>query len=95
MEINGEVEVKRMLHFGSLNNVMMSVFGRSCSFDENEEHIVKRAQNGGVGADEGSGDFVDILLDIEKENKLSDLDMIAVLLVFSLIIYSVLRDNCS
>ncbi|KAL6973453.1 hypothetical protein U1Q18_027637 [Sarracenia purpurea var. burkii] len=139
MDINGEVEVKRVLHFGSLNNVMMSVFGRSYSFDENgngseecdeleglvsegyellgmfnwsdhfpllgwldlqgvrkrckelvekvnvfvgkiiEEHRVKRTENGGVGADESSGDFVDVLLDLEKENKLSDLDMNAVL----------------
>jgi hypothetical protein len=29
---NGEVEVRKVLHFGSLNNVMMSVFGKSYEF---------------------------------------------------------------
>uniref|UniRef100_A0A5B6YIA0 Cytochrome P450 78A5 n=1 Tax=Davidia involucrata TaxID=16924 RepID=A0A5B6YIA0_DAVIN len=141
---NGEVEIKRVLHFGSLNNVMMSVFGRCYDFGENggsdvddgseleglvsegyellgifnwsdhfpllgwldlqgvrkrcrelvakvnvfvekiiEEHRMKRvAGNGGVlggCVDESSGDFVDVLLDLEKENRLSDSDMIAVL----------------
>ncbi|KAG5536421.1 hypothetical protein RHGRI_024003 [Rhododendron griersonianum] len=134
---NGVVEVKRVLHFGSLNNVMMSVFGKCYDFGgENnnkdglvleglvsegyellgmfnwsdhfpvlcwldlqgvrrrcrelvgrvnvfvrkiiEEHRVKRAENGGAG-DESSGDFVDVLLDLESDNKLSDSDMIAVL----------------
>ncbi|XP_059643048.1 cytochrome P450 78A5-like [Cornus florida] len=32
MERNGEIDVKRVLHFGSLNNVMMSVFGRCYEF---------------------------------------------------------------
>ncbi|KAF5810381.1 hypothetical protein HanXRQr2_Chr04g0168681 [Helianthus annuus] len=34
-EGNGVVEVKKILHFGSLNNVMMSVFGRLNDFGEN------------------------------------------------------------
>ncbi|KAL6995049.1 hypothetical protein U1Q18_005183 [Sarracenia purpurea var. burkii] len=139
MEKNGVVELKKVLHFGSLNNVMMSVFGRSYDFGENggggdgfeleglvsegyellgifnwsdhfpllgwfdfqgvrkrcrelvakvnvfvgkivEEHKQRRAENGGGAvADDGSGDFVDVLLDLENENKLSDSDMIAVL----------------
>uniref|UniRef100_A0A2N9EXQ7 Uncharacterized protein n=1 Tax=Fagus sylvatica TaxID=28930 RepID=A0A2N9EXQ7_FAGSY len=29
---NGEVEVRKVLHFGSLNNIMMSVFGKSYEF---------------------------------------------------------------
>ncbi|KAA8542562.1 hypothetical protein F0562_023714 [Nyssa sinensis] len=140
MESNGEVEIKRVLHFGSLNNVMMNVFGRSYDFNGNdsdgdgseleglvsegyellsifnwsdhfpllgwldlqgvrkrcrelvarvnvfvgkiiEDHRMKRVGNGGLigGVDESSGDFVDVLLDLEKENRLSDSDMIAVL----------------
>ncbi|KAA8541056.1 hypothetical protein F0562_025019 [Nyssa sinensis] len=134
---NGEVEIKRVLHFGSLNNVMMSVFGRSFDFGENssdvdgseleglvsegyellgifnwsdhfpllgwldlqgvrkrcrelvakvnvfvekiiEDHRMKRVKSGDV-EDESPGDFVDVLLDLEKENRLSDSDMIAVL----------------
>lgn len=129
---NGEVEVKKVLHFGSLNNVMMTVFGRSYDFDEGgvgfeleklvregyellgtfnwsdhfpllglldlqgvrkrcrrlaskvnvfvgkiiEEHRAKRV--GGLSLN-GVGDFVDVLLDLEKEDKLTDSDMIAVL----------------
>ena len=34
MEKKGEVKVKKMLHFGSLDYVMMSVFGRSYDFGE-------------------------------------------------------------
>ncbi|XP_043722511.1 cytochrome P450 78A5-like [Telopea speciosissima] len=34
MVLKGEVEVKKLLHFGSLNNVMMSVFGMSYDFKE-------------------------------------------------------------
>lgn len=146
MERNGEVGVKRVLHFGSLNNVMMSVFGKCYDFDGKsgnldgsqleglvsegyellgifnwtdhfpvlglfdmqgvrrrcrnlvakvnvfvgkiiEEHRLKRAEMINSGRkiadddDEGSGDFVDVLLDLEKENRLSDSDMIAVLWV--------------
>lgn len=33
---NGVVEIKRVLHFGSLNNVMMSVFGRMYDFGESD-----------------------------------------------------------
>ncbi|XP_030937206.1 cytochrome P450 78A5 [Quercus lobata] len=145
MKGNGEVEVRKVLHFGSLNNVMMSVFGRSYEFGDKvsgknhgceleslvsegyellgvfnwsdhfpllgwldlqgvrkrcrnlgakvnvfvgriiEEHRAKRVENNeiivgvGDGGDERSGDFVDVLLDLEKENRLSDSDMIAVL----------------
>lgn len=139
MESKGEVEVKKTLHFGSLNNVMMSVFGKCYDFSGGsgnvdgielealvsegyqllgifnwsdhfpvlgwldmqgvrrrcrelvgrvnvyvgkviEEHRLKRAVNGGNNRDDdGSGDFVDVLLDLEKENRLTDSDMIAVL----------------
>ncbi|KAK9996272.1 hypothetical protein SO802_020958 [Lithocarpus litseifolius] len=145
MKGNGEVEVRKVLHFGSLNNVMISVFGRSYEFGDKvsgknhgceleslvsegyellgvfnwsdhfpllgwldlqgvrkrcrnlvakvnvfvgriiEEHRAKRVENNeivvgvGDGGDESSGDFVDVLLDLEKENRLSDSDMIAVL----------------
>ncbi|XP_057473779.1 cytochrome P450 78A5-like [Actinidia eriantha] len=133
MEKNGVVEIKRVLHLGSLNNVMMSAFGRSYDFKSLDgcelEHLVSegyellgifnwvdhfpllgwldlqgvrrrcrelvsrvnifvgeiikvhrvtRAESGGVVGDD-SGDFVDVLLDLESENKLSDSDMIAVL----------------
>ncbi|KAI7746168.1 hypothetical protein M8C21_016246 [Ambrosia artemisiifolia] len=134
MEQNGVVEVKKILHFGSLNNVMMSVFGKSYDFVGNDgegyelerlvsegyellgifnwsdhfpvvswfdvqgvrkrcrklvskvnvfvgdiimKHRAKRASGAAVtGYD---GDFVDVLLDLESENKFSDDDMIAVL----------------
>lgn len=32
MDINGVVEMRKILHFGSLNNVMMSVFGKKYDF---------------------------------------------------------------
>ncbi|XP_057952698.1 cytochrome P450 78A5 [Malania oleifera] len=141
MQKRGAVEVRRVLHFGSLNNVMMSVFGRRFEFGEGdgghgsllehlvsegyellgifnwsdhfpllgwldlqgvrrrcrnlvakvnvfvgkiiEEHRLKRVErkNVAMGADdETSGDFVDVLLDLEEDkNRLSDSDMIAVL----------------
>ena len=34
MEKKGDVKVKKMLHFGFLDYVMMSVFGRSYDFGE-------------------------------------------------------------
>lgn len=34
MEKKGEVKVEKVLHFGSLNNVMLSVFARSYDFGE-------------------------------------------------------------
>ncbi|PIA63116.1 hypothetical protein AQUCO_00200857v1 [Aquilegia coerulea] len=134
MGLNGEVEVKRVLHFGSLNNVMMSVFGTFYDFKQLngdgfkleelvsegyellgifnwsdhfplmgwldlqgvrkrsrvlvskvnvfvgkiiEEHRNRRIN--GVLGQECVGDFVDVLLDLEKEHSLSDSDMIAVL----------------
>ncbi|KAL7215114.1 hypothetical protein ACSBR1_027310 [Camellia fascicularis] len=134
MEKNGVVEIKRVLHFGSLNNVMISVFGRSYDFNGCdgseleglvsegyellgifnwsdhfpllglldlqgvrkrcrelvsrvnvfvgkiiEEHRFKRAKNGGVVGGGDDDDFVDVLLDLENDNKLSDSDMIVVL----------------
>lgn len=143
MEKNGAVEVRKVLHFGSLNSVMMSVFGRSYEFGEKcndhdddgsheleglvsegyellgivnwsdhfpvlswfdlqgvrrrckklvgkvnsfvskiiEEHKLKRIKrniNGGC-CDVDEGDFVDVLLELEGENRLSVSDMIAVL----------------
>ncbi|KAK4479417.1 hypothetical protein RD792_014931 [Penstemon davidsonii] len=135
MEKYGEIEVKNVLHFGSLNNVMMSVFGKCYDFNENgegieleglvkegyellgvfnwsdhfsvlkwldlqgvrkrskelvakvnvfvgniiEEHRLKRVDSKVQFCD--THDFVDVLLDLEKENNnmLSDSDMIAVL----------------
>ncbi|XP_060204929.1 cytochrome P450 78A5-like [Lycium barbarum] len=134
MEKDGSVKVKRVLHFGSLNNVMRTVFGKSYDFEGEdgreleylvsvgyellgifnwsdhfpllgwldlqgvrrrckelvarvnifvgkiiEEHRFKRVNNAGNTEDEGFRDFVDVLLDLGKENKLSDSDMIAVL----------------
>ncbi|XP_073015220.1 cytochrome P450 78A5-like [Primulina eburnea] len=137
---NGEIDqLKNVLHSGSLNNVMMSVFGNMYDFNgENgdgaelkrlvkegyellgifnwsdhfpvlgwldlqgvrrrsqelacrvnifvgniiKEHRLKRAgKNGGIShlSEENSHDFVDVLLDLEKENKLTDTEMIAVL----------------
>ncbi|KAL5553608.1 hypothetical protein UlMin_041009 [Ulmus minor] len=125
----GEVEVKKVLHFGSLNNVMMTVFGRSYEFEGGEgEELEKMVSEGydllgifnrsdhfpllgwldlqgvrtrcgllvpkvnafvgkiieehrlrRVNGQERVGDFVDVLLDLEKNEKLSDSDMIAVL----------------
>ncbi|XP_030537368.1 cytochrome P450 78A5 [Rhodamnia argentea] len=145
MEERGEVGVRKLLHFCSLNNVMMTVFGRSYDFGARnggghgrsdelelerlvsegyellgvfnwgdhfpllrrldlqglrgrcrklrdkvnafvgriiEDHRMRRKAARGQSNDEeddGSGDFVDVLLDLEKENRLSDADMIAVL----------------
>lgn len=140
MEGKGEVQVREMLHLGSLNNVMMSVFGRSYVFGEGGdgceleelvregydllgvfnwsdhfpllgwldlqgvrrrcknlvarvnvfvgkiiwEHRMKRVADEGEEdktVDESSGDFVDVLLDLEKENRLQHSDMVAVLWV--------------
>ncbi|XP_061364950.1 cytochrome P450 78A5-like [Gastrolobium bilobum] len=137
MERNGEVVVRKVLHFGSLNNVMMSVFGRSYEFGEGGdgceveelvregydllgvfnwsdhfpllgwldfqgvrkrcrnlvarvnlfvgkiiwEHRIKRVVQveEEKNADECYGDFVDVLLHLEKENRLQHSDMVAVL----------------
>jgi hypothetical protein len=128
----GSVGVKKVLHFGSLNNVMMTVFGKSYDFFEGDgveleelvsegyellgifnwsdhfpllgwldlqgvrkrcrvlvtkvnafvgkiimEHKRKRMFQGRALV----GDFVDVLLDLEEKDKLSDSDMIAVLWV--------------
>lgn len=129
MDRNGVVEAKKVLHFGSLNNVMMSVFGKSYEFgsaDENEieglvregyellgvfnwgdhfpfmgwldlQGVRKRCRElvGKVNVFVGKiidehrlkmvqddGDFASVLLGLERENKLSDSDMIAVLWVY-------------
>lgn len=129
---NGAVEVRKVLHFGSLNNVMKTVFGKSYKFNDEtsfeaheleslvsegyellgvfnwsdhfpllglldfqgvrkrckklvakvnvfvgriiEEHKVKRGLK-----DENFEDFVDVLLNLEEENRLNNSDMIAVL----------------
>ncbi|KAJ4820481.1 Cytochrome P450 family protein [Rhynchospora pubera] len=133
MERDGEVEIKQALHFASLNNVMMSVFGKrydfwngegqelermvregydllgmfnwsdhlpllgwldlhgvrkrcKCLFERVdifvrriiEEHREKR-RFGACGVAANDNDFVDVLLDLEKEEKLCDADMVAVL----------------
>lgn len=134
---DGGVEVRKVLHFGSLNNVMMSVFGRRYEFGSEgfcelekmvregydllgvfnwsdhfpllglldlqgvrkrckklvlrvndfvgkiiEDHRVKRVLMGqNITSVSESGDFVDVLLDLEKENMLTKSDMIAVLWV--------------
>lgn len=132
----GEVEVKKVIHFGSLNNVMTTVFGESYDFDEVngdgcflerlvsegyellgifnwsdhfgvlrwfdfqgvrkrcralvsevntfvgsiiEKHKMKARNN--LNGEEN--DFVDVLLGLQKDEKLSDSDMIAVLWVSS------------
>ncbi|KAJ8448883.1 hypothetical protein Cgig2_030739 [Carnegiea gigantea] len=36
MEKNGAVEIRRVLHFGSLNSIMMSVFGKRFDFGEEQ-----------------------------------------------------------
>ncbi|KAJ9567513.1 hypothetical protein OSB04_003479 [Centaurea solstitialis] len=152
MEANEGVEVKRILHFASLNNVMMSVFGRSYDdFGENggggdgyeleklvsegyellgtfnwsdhfpivswfdfqgvrrrcrdlvskvnvfvgeiiEQHRESRSGNRGGAMAVSGGDFVDVLLDLESENKFSDADMIAVLWINSHIRSNAIRD---
>ncbi|XP_074575079.1 cytochrome P450 78A5-like [Curcuma longa] len=132
MKKHGEVEMRQVLHFGSLNNVMMSVFGKS--YDDFSEgggfelewlvkegyallsvfnwsdyfpllrwldlqgvrkrcrRLVKRVdafvgqlieqhrnnRTNGKAMDD-AGDFVDVLLSLEAEEKLSDADMVAVL----------------
>ncbi|XP_057961819.1 cytochrome P450 78A5-like [Malania oleifera] len=129
MGVKGEVEVKKVLHYGSLRSMMLSVFGKSHGGGELEEmvgegyellgmfnwsdhfpvvgwldlqgvkkrcrglvarvnvfvgkiideHRVKRGGRGGGGEEEQFRDFVDVLLDLEEEDNLSDSDMIAVL----------------
>ncbi|GAB4836881.1 hypothetical protein Ancab_001792 [Ancistrocladus abbreviatus] len=142
MDKNGQVEVRKVLHFGSLNNVIINVFGKSYEYGKREgegeelerlvnegydllgmfnwsdhfpllgwldlqglrkrckkliegvnafvgkivdEHRIKRIrENGGVvgvdnSEDDHLNDFVDVLLDLDAENRLSDSDMIAVL----------------
>ncbi|GAB2251739.1 hypothetical protein Droror1_Dr00004586 [Drosera rotundifolia] len=137
---DGAVGVRKVLHLGSLNNVMRIVFGKMYEFDMGgkgveleglvregyeilgvfnwadhfpvigwldlqgvrrrckglvervivfvgeivEEHRVKRLMIKNAGGDddevdESQKDFVDVLLDLDGENKLSDSDMIAVL----------------
>ncbi|XP_068657382.1 cytochrome P450 78A5-like [Aristolochia californica] len=127
---NDELEVKKVLHFGSLNNVMMSVFGKRYDFEADPEGcklegLVKEGYEllgifnwsdhfpvlgwldlqgvrkrcralvsrvnvfvGGIieehrhrreNDDDNEGDFVDVLLDLEMQERLSDSDMIAVL----------------
>nr|CAD1837952.1 unnamed protein product [Ananas comosus var. bracteatus] len=138
MRRDGSVEIKRVLHFASLNSLMASVFGKTFDFAKGEgaelegmvregyellglfnwsdhfpilgwfdlqgvrrrcrslvkrvnvfvgeiieEHRMRRRRRmmstgGGVMGDV-VGDFVDVLLDLEKEAKLSDADIVAVL----------------
>lgn len=141
METYGEVQIKKILHFGSLNNVMTSVFGKTYNFNDcilnskesNElEHLVSegyellgifnwsdhfpgvrwldlqgvrrrcRSLVGKVNVFVGKiiddhkskrslrdyqeestydDDFVDVLLGMHGNSKLSDSDMVAVLWV--------------
>lgn len=137
MEAKGEVLIKKIIHFGSLNNVMATVFGKKYDFGKHEgfeleelvsegyellgifnwsdhfpllclldlqgvrkrcrklvskvnifvgkiieEHRQKRVHGGGSeDVCRNVGDFVDVLLDLEKHEKLNDSDMIAVLWV--------------
>ncbi|RWW17820.1 hypothetical protein GW17_00018233 [Ensete ventricosum] len=133
MEKNGAVEVKKVLHFGSLNNVMATVFGKRFDFGKGEgmeleelvtegyellgefnwsDHVpllrwldpqgIRKRCRGLVsrvnvfvgsliaehrgrrpGGELINRDFVDVLLDLEKEEGLSDSDMVAVLWVSS------------
>ncbi|KAL4280641.1 hypothetical protein GQ457_03G011600 [Hibiscus cannabinus] len=135
MEARGEVQIKRVLHFGSLNNVMATVFGKKYDFERAgeefqldelvsegyellgifnwsdhfpllswldlqgvrkrcrnlvskvsvfvgkiiEEHRLKRVSGGLKDDCCEVGDFIQVLLDLEKHETLSDSDMIAVL----------------
>ncbi|RWW65480.1 hypothetical protein BHE74_00027202 [Ensete ventricosum] len=116
MAKNGVVEVNKVLHFGSLNNVTTSIFGRRYDFGKGEglelqglvkegyellglfnwadhfpplgwldlQGVRKRCRSMVMGRIAGgvvdcAGDFVDVLLGLEKEEKLSDADMVAVL----------------
>ncbi|WCJ35823.1 cytochrome P450 family 78 subfamily A polypeptide 10 [Euphorbia peplus] len=135
VERDGKVEVRKILHFGSLNNVMKSVFGKSYKFNDHKDFEASELENlvsegyeilgifnwsdhfpmlefldlqgvrkrcrklvakvnvfvGNIIEEhrnmrglenrncENSGDFVDVLLNLEEENKLNDSDLIAVL----------------
>ncbi|KAK8655805.1 hypothetical protein V6N13_108371 [Hibiscus sabdariffa] len=136
MEARGEVQIKRVLQFGSLNNVMATVFGKKYYDFERagegfqlddlvsegyellgifnwsdhfpllswldlqgvrkrcrslvskvsvfvgkiiEEHRLKRVSGGLKDDCCEVGDFIQVLLDLEQHEKLSDSDMIAVL----------------
>ncbi|KAL8150623.1 hypothetical protein V2J09_020431 [Rumex salicifolius] len=110
---NGVVEVRKVLHLGALNNLMMTVFGKKYNFNGGlsgfqemellglvregyellgmfnwsdhfpllEDHKATRSstQNSTNEENESSKDFVDVLLDLEGENRLDDSDIIAVL----------------
>ncbi|XP_022775761.1 cytochrome P450 78A5-like [Durio zibethinus] len=135
MDSEGKVLIRKVFHFGSLNNVMVTVFGRSYDFGKSGEgfeleelvsegyellgifnwsdhfpllgwldlqgvrkkcrnlvskvnvfvgkiikdHRLKRLDGGLKDDDSEVGDFVDVLLDLEKYEKLNESDMIAVL----------------
>ncbi|XP_074568521.1 cytochrome P450 78A5-like [Curcuma longa] len=132
MDSTGVVGMKKILHFGSLSNIMMSVFGQKFDFVHGEgadlEELVmegyellgafnwsdhfpllrwmdpqgirkrckrlsgmvtvffgriieehRRRRVDGVVPEGVTADFVDVLLDFQKEESLSDSDMIAVL----------------
>lgn len=137
METDGEVEVRNVLHFGSLNNMMMSVFGKWYDPEDGdgveleglvregyellgmfnwsdhfpvlgwldlqgvrkrnkelvarvyvfvgkvvEEHrMMKREVMNHHHQDSDSHHFLDVLLHLEKENRLCDSDLIAILWV--------------
>lgn len=155
MQNNGSVEIKKVLHYGSLNNVMETVFGKSYDFyggpglaeaaelegmvkegyellgifnwgdhfpllgrldlqgvrkrckklvervnvfvgkivDEHKAKMalseVKRGcgevSSDNNGDDDGSGYFVDVLLGLEMESRLTETDMVAVLWVLTLV----------
>ncbi|XP_047314465.1 cytochrome P450 78A5-like [Impatiens glandulifera] len=129
MDLKGDVEIKQVLHYGSLNNMMMTVFGKYYDFGENGDGLelegfvsegykllgtfnwsdhfpilgwldvqgVRRRSRKLVSKvdgfvrkiiddhsmvtdqDNNHGYFVDVLLDLERENKITRSDMVAVL----------------
>jgi cytochrome P450 family 78 subfamily A len=138
MDRDGEVEMKQVLHFASLNNVMMSIFGKKYDFLSGEgqelekmvregyellgifnwsdhlpvigwldlqgvrkrckclfkrvdsfvrmiieEHREKRRIGVSAVTANDDNDFVDVLLNLEKEQNLAEADMVAVLWVCS------------
>ncbi|XP_047328018.1 cytochrome P450 78A5-like [Impatiens glandulifera] len=93
MELKGMFEIKQVLHYGSLNNMMMTVFGKYYDFGENGDWCEKEEVGKLVSKvdgfvrkiiddhsmvtdqDNNHGYFVDVLLDLERENKITRSDI--------------------